>query len=177
VPAKAKPRKRAPNYSEAFRAAALAALDANGGNVRRTARAMGIRESTLRGWMTGRTPTDQGLRDQKRAEFDTVLEDFARRLCEVDPMDRKAPNLRDLGVALGIAVDKLLLLRGQPNAISKSESATATLDVAQLTRDELLTLLKLQDKASGRPQLPMAADLAHPVIVATDEEPAPDADE
>lgn len=176
VATKAKTRKRAPNYSPAFRAAALAALDANGGNVKRTARELGLKWQTLDGWRKGRrAPVPEELHTQKRAEFDTVLEDFCRRLCGVDVDKIKGLNLRDLGVALGIGVEKLLLLRGQPNAISQSQTATATLDLSQLSIEELRTLIRLQEKAGRVPPLPMAADLDNPVIVT--DEPAPHAAE
>jgi hypothetical protein len=160
-------------YSEVFRAAALAALDANAGNIARTARELGIRRKTLEGWAKGRTPTDPELRHQKRIDLLASSERLADALAGgiVKRVERGKADVKDMALAFGITVDKLLLLRGQPTAISKSESDTraATLDLSQLTKDDLLTLLRLQEKASGRPPLPEASDLANPVIVTDDE--------
>jgi hypothetical protein len=168
----AKPaRTRSPNYTPMFRAAVLAALDANGGNVKKTAREFGIKSMTLKGWATNRTKTDPELRTLKKIELDQVLEDFARQMCGITISKVKGLSLRDLGIALGITIDKILLLRGQPNVISKSETAAATIDLTQLSRDELLTLLRLQEKAAGVPALPLSADLDNPVIVSDDAAP------
>lgn len=50
-------------YSADFHALALAALDANDGNLTRTARELGVSRKTLEGWATGRrNPVPPALR-------------------------------------------------------------------------------------------------------------------
>lgn len=122
--AKAKPtkpaRRRAPNSDESMRAAAFAHLDANGGNERATARQLNIPLSTLRGWIAGRTPLpSEELRAQKKLELADRLELFAHSLASVAP-DHK--RIRDIGVTLGITVDKLLLLTNRAN--NRTETST-----------------------------------------------------
>jgi transcriptional regulator of acetoin/glycerol metabolism len=47
--------RRRPRRGDECRAAALAALEANRGNVARTARQLGLPRKTLEGWARGRT--------------------------------------------------------------------------------------------------------------------------
>jgi transposase-like protein len=101
-------------YADDDKAVALAALDANGGNARRTARQLGIPRKTLSGWAAGRGagPAVDKLRPQKRAELAGRLEAVALRLLDAAPSLIAAAPLRGLAVALGIVLDKLTALRG-----------------------------------------------------------------
>ena len=106
-------------YSDDFRAEALAALAANGGNVKRTARQLGLPRKTLDGWATGRTPPPPAhLRHQKSERLAQALESVVRQLLEEAsrPEATAAAPLKDLALALGIAVDKMLLLRADEAA-------------------------------------------------------------
>lgn len=119
-----KPRR---HYSDAFRAAALAALDANAGNVKRTARELDVPPKTLEGWAKGRhSPVDAELRDQKKGELSDLFESIARKLLGVAEKNADALNARDAVIAAATAVDKMRLLREQPTEIKKSDG-TVTL--------------------------------------------------
>lgn len=108
-------------YSDEERAATLAALHANAGNVRRTARQVGVAEATVRHWAQGtRHPEGAKMGAQKRGAMAAALECVAWKL--VDALDRPpealaAAPLNQIATALGIALDKMRLLRGQPTAI------------------------------------------------------------
>lgn len=96
----------------------LAALDANQGNVKRTARQCGVAVSTLRGWAKGRG-TNAGvakLRPEKRGELADALEEIAWQIVELLPSKLQQAEVRELATLLGVSLDKLLLLRGQPNS-------------------------------------------------------------
>jgi transposase-like protein len=98
-----------------FRAAALAALAANGGNLKRTARQLGLPRKTLEGWASGRTRLPPAnLRHQKKGRLADALECIARQLLDEAsrPENIAAASLVDLAVMMGVVVDKMLLLRG-----------------------------------------------------------------
>jgi len=115
---------------------ALAALAANAGNFARTARQLDIPRSSLQRWaaqqktagadgqdrapkteLPGRAPGTPLAELIERAKGDLAdrFEDIARRLLEALPGKLADASLRDIAVALGIAIDKMLLLRGQPD--------------------------------------------------------------
>src|SRR5688572_27185246 len=111
-----RPRRR---YPDADRAAALAALDANGGNVDATARQLNIPRMTLSDWASGRrNPVGADMRDAAKQNLADALEAWAVKLIGIDPTTLPNLTLRDVAVAVGISIDKVLLLRGQPNAIT-----------------------------------------------------------
>src|SRR4051812_44811606 len=90
-------------YSDAERAAALAALDANGGNVKRTARHLSITVKTLSGWAKGRRGTiTPEQRTEARKDLLAALEDFALRLVGMDPRTFADLSFKDVCVGLGI---------------------------------------------------------------------------
>ena len=112
-------------YSDADRAAALAALDANGGNLAGTARQLGMPRKTLAEWAAGRTPPGMAdLRQQKRGDLATELEGIAYKLVEAMPGKIEGANLQQLATSLGIAVDKVQLLKGKPTSITADTTLT-----------------------------------------------------
>ena len=103
-------------YSESDKARALAALDANGGNVKRTAGQVGVPASTLTEWAAGRVHPDVTTsRDEKKKDLAAELERLALAL--VDHCGKAetiaGASLIQAATSLGIAVDKLQNLRGQ----------------------------------------------------------------
>jgi transposase-like protein len=106
-------RPRRTRYSDADKATALAVLAAEGGRVRRAARELGLAESVLRSWAKGRGagPGVTHLCAQKKGDLADELERLALRLLESIPAKLGAASLKDCAVALGICVDKLVLLR------------------------------------------------------------------
>ena len=104
-------------YDENQRASIMAALDANGGNVRQTARETGVPEATLRAWKNGRAkPVSRRLYAEKVGDLRGGLLELAVAL--VDTAVTKAAsgegNIQQVVTALGIVFDKLQLLDEQP---------------------------------------------------------------
>jgi transposase len=118
--------RRRRSYSDDDKAAALAALAANGDNVNRTARQLGLSESTLRGWKNRRGTPDEiaSLRDQKKGDLASSLEVIAHEIVGIIPGKLGEANLRELATALGIVIDKRQLLIGAPT--DRTETTTAT---------------------------------------------------
>lgn len=101
-------------YSDNDKAAALAALDANGGNVKRTAREMSLAVSTLKRWRDGQVNDDvTALRPQKRAELAAVIREELYAILELLPEKRDDATYSQLATAAGIFTDKLRLLNGE----------------------------------------------------------------
>jgi hypothetical protein len=119
-------------YSDDERAAALAALDAHEGDVAKTARAVGVPRKTLEEWAKGRHHPDVAdLRQEKKTELADQLERLAYTLAaaaygKIDPA-----SLQQVLTSLGIAVDKMRLLREQPTSIAGGEGLT---DEDRITR-------------------------------------------
>lgn len=127
--ARAKPKRE---YTDAERAEALAALASNGGNISRTAAQLKIPRMTLSTWAgKGDDVSDElaALKERAQGNLASALEGVAWRLVGVMPEKLEAASLRDVATALGITVDKIQLLRGEPTAITEEVStARDTLD-------------------------------------------------
>jgi len=111
-------------WSDSEKATALAALDANGGNVSHTARQLGIPRMTLADWAAGRVTDDvTELRQEKKESLADAFEALARKLVAgvgvwVDQRLEEGCNPATVGTTLGIVVDKMQLLRGDPTHIA-----------------------------------------------------------
>ncbi len=112
-------------YSDEERAAALSMLDANGGNIAKTARDAGIPRITLLDWAAGRVSDSvSDIRQVKKADLAGMFEDFICRVLRLTTdEDIQGASLKDRFVAAGIASDKSLLLRGEPTEIVKSDAS------------------------------------------------------
>lgn len=115
-------------YTEDERATALAALTANGGNLSRTARVLNVPRTTLKRWhaaMATESPALAELRQEKKTALASILEGIVHALLDeaAKPAKMAAANLRDLVVASGIAVDKMILLRESTESLSDDERA------------------------------------------------------
>jgi transposase-like protein len=125
------------NYSDVQKANALAALAANGGNVNRTARELGIPWSTLKGWCRpDSAPGVAELREEQKRDLPAKLQEVAWKLAGAIEGKIDAASLQHTAVALGIVIDKLQLLQGKPTSITDDRTATD----AELDR-ELATAL------------------------------------
>ena len=104
------------HYSDEDKAAALAALRANAGNVARTARQVGVPEPTLRQWAKGlRAAPPAQLSERKKADLADRMEEIARALLDrVTPERMDDATVQQLLTSAGIAIDKMRLLRNQP---------------------------------------------------------------
>jgi transposase-like protein len=163
-----KERKRR-RYSDEERAACLAALQANAGNVAKTARECGVPRDTLRSWLAGAKVVNGGESDSppekkpaavRAAEMLPVakrtleqeLERFARRGVRHALGRLKDLSAKDAMIAVGVAIDKALLLRGQPPA--EPEEAEPVREIVVRTREEAQAILALAE--AGRLPPPAA---------------------
>jgi transcriptional regulator with XRE-family HTH domain len=135
------------HYSEDDKARALAALKANGGNVSRTAREMGIKEPTLRKWANGKTkPIPSQKYEEKVTDLTVGLRSLVAGLMGLAlvKVDEGDASLLDVLKSLGIAFDKLQLIEGKPT------ERTAVVN-EPLTDDERITrAASLFDAARAR---------------------------
>jgi len=122
-----------PHRSDDDRAKALAALVANGGNVEKTAREVGIPASTLRVWRSGGrgAPPAPGVAENKATLAElwdgavrSSLGLMARALDhakETEDDGTLVPLLPDLNRIAGTGTDKALALRGEPTEYHRHE--------------------------------------------------------
>lgn len=105
------------SYSDEDKYIALAAVDLNGGNVYRTAVAIGIPASTLREWNDARHARAAEFaehRKENRGDLATKLEDKLHSVVEsITPEVISKATLAQRGVFLGIGIDKVVKMRGQ----------------------------------------------------------------
>jgi transposase-like protein len=136
------PRRR--QYSDSQKAEALAAVDANGGNVSATAAALGIPQKTLDCWFRKRgvNPEVAQMRLGKKEDLADRLEDLAHKLLDSATAKIGDANLSNVTVALGISIDKMRLLREQPTSITaaltddeRADRVAALLERARARRD------------------------------------------
>jgi hypothetical protein len=124
------PRQR--RYTDAEQAAAMAVLAAHAGNCAAAAEVCGIPERTLRAWKRQEARpvlgTDrQGLAAENKEALARGIDKLGRRILRrmlktaVDKEQRV--SLRDGTVALGICIDKALLLRGEATTIVSTADA------------------------------------------------------
>lgn len=150
-------------YSDSDKAAALAALDANGGDVSHTARQLGVPRKTLSEWARGRGVSEDvpGMRAGKRGELTERLESVAHAILDALPGSLAGAQPHHLATALGIVLDKRQLLQGQPTAIGgdgvlsddeRAVRAAALLELARARRSG-----RGADGAGGAPAVPALA--------------------
>ena len=109
-------------YSDEEKASALAALDANRGNVKATAQVLRIPASTLTRWRDGEgvVPAVADMREIKKADLADRLEDLAHLITDTMPNKLADADLQKLATSLGITIDKMRLLREQATSISQN---------------------------------------------------------
>lgn len=119
-------------YTEDDKATALVLYEANGKNALRTARELEIPEPTLRKWVKGEGVTNGVVqkKDQKRVDLSAGLEEVARKLIRAMPEKIADATLQQIATSLGITIDKMQLLRGEPTA-----SDTLKIEVVYVERD------------------------------------------
>lgn len=132
-------------YTEDDRARAMAVLDSNGGNMRKTARDIGINEATLRSWFKPpqRThvskpgdvnqvrqqrpqipPKDKvnAHKDQLGNVFDQIIDRFTGSLAaltEEELLDYARKRPKEAALVMAILFDKRQLLRGEATVITQ----------------------------------------------------------
>lgn len=117
-PQPAKRRER--NYSDQEKAAALVVVDFCKGNVSDASRRTGIPRKTLVEWNSGRVPDGVAeIRQEKKKALADKLEDLAEKYVDSMTSTAGSATSRD-AVALGIVIDKMQILRGQPSVINQT---------------------------------------------------------
>jgi transposase-like protein len=102
-------------YSDEEKALALVALDFNGGNLHRTARELSIPRETLEAWPAGRNQHPDVAKKRQLAGDNIAerLEEIIRdALDHITPEKMQQATLLQLARAVGLFVDKMLMLRG-----------------------------------------------------------------
>lgn len=133
-------------YSDEDRANALAALAANGGNLNRTARELGIPRQTIQAWANGEHHPEAAENGaSKRGLLADKLEEVAWSLVGmIEPAGRKAQTKGAVGpiaTAFGITIDKMRLLREQSTSITDG--------TADAKRNELAGILATLRQRAG----------------------------
>jgi crotonobetainyl-CoA:carnitine CoA-transferase CaiB-like acyl-CoA transferase len=145
-------------YSDVQRAETLAVLDSNNNNLTRTAEQTKVPFSTIKTWNDGAIhPHVAKLRAEKKPELADIFENIARthltNAADENKIDKTSS--KDSVLTAGIAVDKMLLLRGQPTSIVQTQQSrvehyiTITRKVAEknnATVEEVLTVLIDNDR-------------------------------
>lgn len=136
-------------WTDRDKAAALAALDANGGNVSGTAKQLGMPRSTLQEWANGRVNSDvPELRQEKRAELTELIRDELYAIIANMPFKRTDADYRQLGTVFGILTDKLQLLEGKPT--ERTETVDTTFDDAERVKRITALLDAARTRRDGR---------------------------
>ena len=108
------------DYSADRKAEVLALVKANGGNVARVAKELNIAHQTIFNWLK-QADRYSHLERQKQSDLALKLENNAHMLADsIGDHDLTIVPLASKATALGIMVDKMQLLRGQPTSINVS---------------------------------------------------------
>lgn len=138
-------------YSDEERANALAALAANGGNVDRTARELGLPRKTLEHWAKGDiNPVVAELGQQKKVSLADRLEEVALALVAAMPRKLANATLQQIAVSLGIAVEKMQLLRGAPTSITEDLRRADLSKLTDAQLDQLDAILRDAEASGGQ---------------------------
>lgn len=139
------------DYSPEFKAQTLILLEANAGQVRKTAREAGINEATLRYWVEQDNDETRVIRAGAKGDIADAFERVSRlyldRAAEPGAIEKTSGYYAV--VAASDAIKSAQLLRGQPTSISGSVMND---DERRLRIAELLA--KLKDRADSAPQNP-----------------------
>ncbi len=106
-------------YSDQTKAEALTLLDANNGNISRTAEQLGMPLVTLWEWARGRVHPDvQGMRAGMTQQLGDRMELLAVTCLDMLPSKLETATAAQLATITGIAIDKMQILRGKPDTIA-----------------------------------------------------------
>lgn len=140
------------SYSDVDKATILAALDANGGNVNKTAKELHIPRATIQEWMNGRVSDDvPNIRQEKKLELSELIDNEIYAIFEAMQTKRNTAAYSNLATAIGILVDKKQLLAGKA---TERKEVTGKDGGAIETRVTMLSELsdeQLDDIIAGKP--------------------------
>lgn len=113
-------------YTEDDKANALATLELNGGNLLKTASALKIPYMTLKDWSSGLgvTVAVTENREVKKQSIADSLEELCYKILGTVPDKLAEASFKDAMTGLGIAVDKMQVLRGEPNTINSHRTSS-----------------------------------------------------
>lgn len=122
------------DYSPEFKAEAILAVQVNNGNVLKTARELGLGESTLRYWIEQETDTVRRIREGRKGElaeqFEHVSRVYIDRALEPEAIAKTSGYYAV--IAASDAMKSAQLLRGHPTAITENiERTELTLTLQQ----------------------------------------------
>lgn len=133
-----RPRRR---YDDKFRASAVVMLEAAGypdreGSLAEVARHIGMPHNTLRNWYHSvHNPPPSDVRQEKKEDLVIELEKVAHLLVKAIPDKIEDATLQQVATSMGITIDKLQLLKGQPTLIVE---LTNLLKEGAITRQDIL---------------------------------------
>ena len=138
------------SYSDTEKAKALIALDLNGGNIKRTARELGIPLMTLHSWSKGNsiTPDITSIRYGKTQELADKFEELANIYINQAILTVDSSKGTNAITGAGIAIDKMRLLRGE------STQNIAIHSIAEHTQRKLNIAIKLHKADPENEPLP-----------------------
>lgn len=114
------------DYSPEFKADAISLVQANGGNVSKTAKDLGLTESTIRYWIEQETQAQREIREGRKGElaeqFEHVSRVYIDRALEPDAIQKTSGYYAV--IAASDAMKSAQLLRGQPTSITASIERT-----------------------------------------------------
>src|SRR5687768_1222297 len=143
-------------YSDNTKATALVRLEVNSNNIAQTCRELAIPHETLRGWVNGRgvNPEVTDMRDYQKEKLADRLEALAHQIIDVMPGKLHEATLPQLAVALGIAVEKMELLREKASPFTPPPLS----DEARKQRLwELIAIAEQRQRQNEQAQLPAAS--------------------
>ena len=142
------------SYTEDQKATALAALQANGGNLIQTSKVTGIPRTTLRLWRDDKNvpATVAEKCQQKKEDLADKLERLAQRLADASFGKAEEANLQSCATSMAIAIDKMQLLREKPTNINAQYDSREA-RIGRIT--ELLTGKSANQDGSGIRRTPV----------------------
>jgi len=153
-------------YTEQFRAEALVALEANGGNILQTAIQLEIGEATLRGWVAENRDIKETSSDLAIAAAEIIPETRETFISDLKTLRNKVLRhldgivedlkAREAAITLGILIDKTELLEGNATSrtavVGNGESVDEA--ITRLTRElesrpDRTTILEVASSTEG----------------------------
>ncbi len=120
-----KPKRQRRVYSAEDKGATRAVLKAEGGNVKGTARATGLPESTVRGHRDDAGQEVAAAEEKATQTLSDLFENFIRRtIASVTDGDLARASVKDRMWAVGVIFDKRQLCEGKPTDISENINLT-----------------------------------------------------
>jgi transposase-like protein len=126
------------DYSTERKAEALALLDANAGNIKRTANETGIDHATLRYWIQNRERFRE-FQPQQTLDLAQRFENNVHLALNLAESKASEASYAQLMTGAAIATDKMQLLRNQPTSITQHVNSESLTVVLQQVLNEITT--------------------------------------